>query len=817
MYIWFGQAPHLGSVKNCAPPPDGAGASTTSFSADSTSFETASFHIYLKTPSSGAFTTATMVPWMKSIQLAIEAVRHLPTSTQNAPGTANADAIFDYDQNTYGPNGFNTSSNPHEVFLTLTSPLSGQSAPNINFTGDSSKSGGLVAPAMAISGLSRAHGTVSGSTAPGSNLYTGGLDPNDFFSGFNPMLFGFVPLKSIIQTVTSGAAQFLPKTVTQEIASAEAFLQKAMALYQTIQNAVNRATEIATQIQNDINSYGQLAQGIVPPNQPPITAAQKAAAAAAQQAAQTALKMVQDTTNGFVAQLTAIVNDGAALADDVTSFDAQKLLVDNGSGKSDLTVFLTAISSFLNSLAPTGLSSLAQSLGATNAAQAAQSAASYMNGLAAQVQKATNEVNSFITAAQGATQTAAQIIQQLESDINALSQGLELAKNLSVELKWQPKIKSLAVSNVLAFVPQTDQALTLDVKVDAHSNTGLAGANITCRLDQFAIAFGDIPSTLGVGVSQVTSTADVSLVFDHMQIQLDAGQKPSVDVVFKDIYFAGDLAFVETIKNLLPLDAFSDPPFVTLTPSGITAGFNLGIPNIAIGMFSIQNINISASLTVPFLTVTTPTPGQPTGVSFEFDFCTMDNPFVVTVCMLGGGGFFGMSMDMTGLTRVQFGIEVSAQLAFDVTIASGSISIEVGIFMVYTKYAEANDPLTQQAEPANSWVFGGYLRLRGELDICGIISISVELYLQITYTATGANAGKCVASGYIAVDVHLLFFSLDAQIPFQRTFAGSNGDPTFVQMMAAGGAVSEFDPTMNPANANSDQWDPFAEYCMAYA
>ena len=118
-------------------------------------------------------------------------------------------------------------------------------------------------------------------------------------------------------------------------------------------------------------------------------------------------------------------------------------------------------------------------------------------------------------------------------------------------------------------------------------------------------------------------------------------------------------------------------------------------------------------------------------------------------------------------------------------------------------------------------MIGGYLRLRGELDVAGLITIPIKLYLQITYAA---ETGKCTASGYIQIDVTLLFFSLHAKPSFSRTFAGSNGDPTFVQMMGQGTPTVDpmFDPTTGgePIAASkvaNATWDPLAEYCMAYA
>jgi hypothetical protein len=183
--------------------------------------------------------------------------------------------------------------------------------------------------------------------------------------------------------------------------------------------------------------------------------------------------------------------------------------------------------------------------------------------------------------------------------------------------------------------------------------------------------------------------------------------------------------------------------------------------------------------------------------------------------MLGGGGFFNMWMDMNGLEGIALGIQVEAQLAVDFVVASGSISIEVGIFLVYWNpqdySATTTDPVTGNLEEPG-WLIGGYLRLRGEVDVCGIITISIELYLQITYSP---STGKCIASGFISIDVSLFFFSINAEVAFSRQFAGSNGDPTFAQMMSPGGVDPMIDPTLL-STAPSAEWDPFAEYCMAY-
>ena len=48
--------------------------------------------------------------------------------------------------------------------------------------------------------------------------------------------------------------------------------------------------------------------------------------------------------------------------------------------------------------------------------------------------------------------------------------------------------------------------------------------------------------------------------------------KPDVDVVLNEIEFVGILGFVEILKDLIPFDGFSDPPFLEVTSEGLPPG-----------------------------------------------------------------------------------------------------------------------------------------------------------------------------------------------------------------------------------------------------
>lgn len=267
----------------------------------------------------------------------------------------------------------------------------------------------------------------------------------------------------------------------------------------------------------------------------------------------------------------------------------------------------------------------------------------------------------------------------------------------------------------------------------------------------------------------------MKLPFDHLMFKAGSSGKAEVDASVGNIEFVGILSFVERIKQLIPLDGFSDPPYVDVKPDGVTAGFSLDLPNLAIGVFSLSNMSLAADVRVPFL-------GDV--VSVGFGFCTRERPFNLAVLCLGGGGWFGIRLSPRGLEVLELGLEAGAYLSINLGVASGSVSMAIGIY------------LRMEADKGS---LTAYFRLRGEVSVLGLISASIELYLSLTYDFP---SGKLTGTATITVKVKVLCFSKSVSITCQRSFAGSNGDPTFAEVM---GVQPDF---------TSPLW---TDYCLAFA
>jgi hypothetical protein len=266
---------------------------------------------------------------------------------------------------------------------------------------------------------------------------------------------------------------------------------------------------------------------------------------------------------------------------------------------------------------------------------------------------------------------------------------------------------------------------------------------VTCGLKHFDLVL-------------IAPASFMELNFEKIEFRVDSSAKMDVDVLLSDIKFVGPLSFVETLRDLIPLDGFSDPPYLDITPQGIDAGFDVALPSITCGVLNIANISLGAGFTVPFV-------GQP--LSVRFNFCRRDQPFLLTVWLFGGGGFFGVTIDPAGVQILEASFEFGAAISIDFGVASGGVHVMAGLYYRMEKDAAS---LT------------GYFRLGGHVDVLGIITASLELYLELRYEF---QSGKCVGKAELTIEISVFIFSGSVTITCERKFAGANGDPSLRQML----------------------------------
>ena len=221
------------------------------------------------------------------------------------------------------------------------------------------------------------------------------------------------------------------------------------------------------------------------------------------------------------------------------------------------------------------------------------------------------------------------------------------------------------------------------------------------------------------------------------------GKKLTVDPNVSGVEFRGPLKFVEELQQYLPISGTGFD--VDVTPEGATLASTLSIPSIGLGVMTVQNIALSSGLNLPFS-------GE--AARLRFAFCTREHPFILTIYGLGGGGFFGLNLGLDGVESLEASLEFGASVALDLGVASGEVHIMAGI---YYKWDQAIGAILE-----------GYLRLGGELDVLGLVSVSVEFYMALVYSSAG---NKVWGEASLTVQIRIAFFRKSVSLKVRREFA----------------------------------------------
>ena len=270
------------------------------------------------------------------------------------------------------------------------------------------------------------------------------------------------------------------------------------------------------------------------------------------------------------------------------------------------------------------------------------------------------------------------------------------------------------------------------------------------------------------------------LWFDKITFDAKPGQKPDVTVQLHPgadaVVFGGPLEFVNEIRQYIPSNGFSDPPALSVTPSGISAGYSLGLPTIAVGIFSLSNVSLGAGFNLPF-------DSRP--ISVRFNFSERQRPFSLIVSLLGGGGFFAIAIGSKGVEEIEAALEFGAAIAINLGVASGSVEIKAGVYFHWK-----DDGATSTV------VIAGYVRIHGELTVLCLISASLTFNLQIGYQKSNGQS-MVFGEAELVVEIEVLFLSFDVSVRCRREFAGGQADPKFIDLIP-----------------DASVW---AEYCEAFA
>lgn len=345
--------------------------------------------------------------------------------------------------------------------------------------------------------------------------------------------------------------------------------------------------------------------------------------------------------------------------------------------------------------------------------------------------------------------------QQAKSMLDALKQGIQLVYEWSTELKSDPLG---LIAPLYPSASSDDQKMVLYLKAQLIKGMDLKPPEVLL----FGSLRNFIVNLIGNGAAQF-----LIIKFNRLSISATLGKKPDIDPDIEAVEFAGPLSFVNKLKDLIPKGGSSGGVGFSfdfdVSPSGVSASLTIGLPNVTVGVFSLQNMAFLMRLTIPF-------DGRP--FSAYFAFCTKENPFRLTIMVFGGGGFFGIEITPKGVKMLEAAFEFGGNFAFDCGVASGGASVMAGVYYKMEQ-KEVDGKTVDQAE------LTGYFRLTGNLSILGLIRVSLLFELKLTWQ----DNGKVYGTATIEVEIEILFISFSVGVTVERQLKGSDGDPTFTDML----------------------------------
>jgi hypothetical protein len=159
------------------------------------------------------------------------------------------------------------------------------------------------------------------------------------------------------------------------------------------------------------------------------------------------------------------------------------------------------------------------------------------------------------------------------------------------------------------------------------------------------------------------------------------------------------------------------------------------------------------------------------------------------VSIFGGGGYLSMEVSSGGIERLEAAIEFGGSMSLNIVVASGGVYVLAGIYFSHKTVIDG--PGRSHAD----LVLVAFLRCGGHLSVLGIVSVSVEFYMELAYAQIGGHHGLRGRAS-VTVGIEVLFFSKTVRLEVEREFIGSSADPSFADCVTP------------------DDWDT---YCLAFA
>jgi hypothetical protein len=191
-----------------------------------------------------------------------------------------------------------------------------------------------------------------------------------------------------------------------------------------------------------------------------------------------------------------------------------------------------------------------------------------------------------------------------------------------------------------------------------------------------------------------------------------------------------------------------------MLPDGVTVRYAIPLPSVPLGVLSIQNVALSSTISLPFVE------GKPAAVRFALS--ERNDPFMITVSIFGGTGFFAIEvMTKENGLMVEAALEFGGVASLNLVVVKGGVHLLAGVYLAM--------------KVGGVLLIEGHLRLGGFVDVLGLVSVSIEFYLALTYVS---DRKVLFGTGRLTVGVKLLFFSDSFSFQIQKEIPGFGDAPS---------------------------------------
>jgi hypothetical protein len=373
--------------------------------------------------------------------------------------------------------------------------------------------------------------------------------------------------------------------------------------------------------------------------------------------------------------------------------------------------------------------------------------------------------------------------QQLE----ALLQQIPVPKSVTLSYDWHPEIQPFEPVFLL-----NDGA---DFIVSARAQVSLPGGpppsvDIEASLTNFSI-------------NLIGSPSFIIVVFNSLNFTSHNGSSPDCRAAINRVEFGEDMSFVKSLAEALNP---SEGPFIELSDGAIKAGYRFSLDKLLSssdpGGMTVMGLAIEVAVALPFN-------GDP--VRAEFGIADQQHPFLLAFGIYGGGGFLQLQLGLDGVQLLQGALEFGLVSSITIGPLKGEGFIVAGI---YFRIAGSKSSVC------------GFVHAHGHMDIFGLITLDVDLYVCICY-----DNGVVRGTAQFSVHVSILFFSESFSLQAAYSFGGSGSsssqamlDPfmavpgqNHMELFGAGfltapddtGSVPPTAPVSEPVFIKDSEWEAY--------